>query len=74
MNQIVGEILSLNLKDDYTQSEINDYIFTIKDYNIRNEIDRLQIEMRGISDNIRKIEIAQRIMVLKMMEQERKYD
>ena len=74
MREVVNEILSLNLKDEYTKSEINDYIFVIKDYNIRNEISRLQIEQRNVIDNVRKIEIAQRIIDLKLMEQERSYD
>ena len=74
MREAVSKILSLNLKDDYTKSEINDYIFVIKDYNIKNEISRLQVEIRNITDNVRKIEIAQRIMDLKLMEQEKSYD
>lgn len=74
MREVVNEILSLNLKDEYTKSEINDYIFVIKDYNIRNEISRLQIEQKNVIDNVRKIEIAQRIIDLKLMEQERSYD
>ena len=74
MIDIVSEILSLDLKEEYTKNEINDYIFVIKDYNIKNEISRLQIEIRGITDNAKKIEIAQKIVDLKLMEQERSYD
>ena len=74
MVNCVSDILNLNLKDDYTKNEINDYIFTIKDYNIKNEISRLQIEQKNEFDNSKKIEIAQRIINLKLMEQERNYD
>lgn len=74
MVKIVGDIVSLNLKDDYTKNEINDYIFTIKDYNIRNEILRLKIEQKSEFDKNKKIEIAQKIIDLKKMEQERSYD
>ena len=74
MNKVVSDVLSLNLKDNYTKSEINDYIFVIKDYNIKNEISRLQVEIKSVTDNVRKIEIAQRIIDLKLMEQERSYD
>lgn len=74
MLDIVSEILALDLKDEYTKSEINDYIFVIKDYNIKNEISRLQIEQRKINDNEQKVLIAQKIVELKKMEQERSYD
>ena len=74
MNKIVSDVLSLDLKDKCDKNEINDYIFVIKDYNIKNEISRLQAEIKGVTDNVRKIEIAQRIVDLKKMEQERSYD
>ena len=74
MNKVVNDVLSLNLKDNCNKDEINDYIFVIKDYNIKNEISRLQVEIKSVTDNVRKIEIAQRIIDLKKMEQERSYD
>lgn len=74
MREAVSRILSLNLKDEYTKSEINDYIFVIKDYNIKNEISRLQVELRNETSNEKKANIAQRIIDLKKMEQERSYD
>lgn len=74
MLDVVSEILALDLKDEYTKSEINDYIFVIKDYNIKNEISRLQIEQRKSNDNEQKVLIAQKIVELKKMEQERSYD
>ena len=74
MNKLVNEILSLNLRDNCTESEIDDYIFTIKDYNIKNEISRLQIELNNETDSLKKVELAQKIMNLRMMEQEKMYD
>lgn len=74
MREAVSKILSLNLKDEYTKDQINDYIFVIKDYNIRNEISRLQVELRNETSNEKKANIAQRIIDLKRMEQERSYD
>ena len=74
MRGVVSKILELNLKDNYTKNEIYDYIFVIKDYNIKNEISRLQIEQKDITDNGKKIEIAKRIIELRKMEQERSYD
>ncbi len=74
MRAAVSKVLDLNMKDDYTKSEINDYIFVIKDYNIKNEISRLEVEMRNETSNEKKVSIAQRIVELKKMEQERSYD
>ena len=74
MIDIVSKILDLKLKDDYTKSEIDDYIFTIKDYNIRNEISRLQNDLKNVVGIEKKAEIAQKIIDLKKMEQERSYD
>ena len=74
MREAVSNVLSLNLKDDYTKSEINDYIFVIKDYNIKNEISRLEVEQRSETNRDNKLKIAQRIVDLKKMEQERSYD
>ena len=74
MLKILGDIIALKLKEDYSLSEIEDYIFTIKDYNIKNEIARLQVEQRNEFDVAKKLEIAQKIVDLKLMEQERSYD
>ena len=74
MREAVSKVLDLNLKDDYTKSEINDYIFVIKDYNIKNEISRLEVELRGATSTEKKASIAQRMVELRKMEQERSYD
>lgn len=74
MREAVSKVLDLNLKDDYTKNEINDYIFVIKDYNIKNEISRLEVELRGATSTEKKASIAQRMVELRKMEQERSYD
>ena len=66
MKDIVSEILSLNLPDKCKKTDIKDCIFTIRDYNIKNEISRLQKEQKQ--------EIGKKILELKMKEQERIYD
>lgn len=62
-------ILNLNLNDEFEFAEIDDYIFTIKDYNIKNEIERLKSEMRVEVDAIKKAKIGQRIIELKLLEE-----
>ena len=74
MKDIVSEILSLNLPDKCKKTDIKDCIFTIRDYNIKNEISRLQKEQKQETDKSKKLEIGKKILELKMKEQERIYD
>ena len=74
MREAISNIISLKLKENYTKNEIYDYIFTIKDYNIKNEKLKLQELQKNETDVLKKAEIAQQIMKLKMMEQEKEYD
>ena len=74
MKEVVSEILSLDLPDKCTKKDIKDCIFTIRDYNIKNEISRLQKEQRNETDKFKKLEIGKKIVELKMKEQERVYD
>ena len=69
----LNEIINLDLKDEFSLSEINDYIFVIKSYNINNEIKKLQLEQRKETDICNKAKIAQRIVELRKMEQEERY-
>lgn len=72
MMKATGEILALDLKDDYTMEEITDYINTIRDYNIKVETERLKNLMRSVSDPLKKAEIASKIVALKVRGE--KYD
>lgn len=74
MKEVVSEILSLDLPDNCTKNDIRDCIYTIRNYNIKNEISRLQISQRNETDKLKKLEIGKKIVELKMKEQERLYD
>lgn len=74
MKEVVSEILSLDLPDKCNKNDIKDCIFTIRDYNIKNEIFRLQRELANETDKLKKLEIGNKIVELKMKEQERLYD
>lgn len=70
----VGEIMSLNLKEDYSDEEISDYINVIKEYNIKSEIARLKEKMKTEIDPVKKAEIAQKIVELKVKGEQYEYD
>ena len=70
----VGEIMSLNLKEDYSDEEISDYINVIKEYNIKSEITRLKEKMKTEIDPVKKAEIAQKIVELKVKGEQYEYD
>lgn len=58
----INEIIMLNLSDEYTLEQINDYIKTIKNYNIKVESNRLKDLMRMELDPIKKAEYAEKIL------------
>lgn len=66
----VGEIISLELKDDCSLEEIDDYIKTIREYNVNYECDRLTKMMNKEMDSEKKALIAKQIIELKMKEWE----
>ena len=51
--------------NNYTEEEINDYIKVIKEYNIKDAIERMQEKMKKQTDPLKKAEIAQQIINLK---------
>lgn len=59
-------ILTLNLNENYTLQEIEDYINVIKEYNINYQIKRLKDKMKDISDPIEQAKIAEEIKKLKI--------
>ena len=63
---LVGEILNYDYKKDYTEEEITDYFNVLKEYNLKNEIKRLQQEMKNAKDNEEKKELFNKIMDLKV--------
>lgn len=72
MMRVIGDIVNLNLKDNYTVDEIDDYIKTIRDYNIKVEERRLNNLIRKETDSYKKAEIASKIIALKV--EENRYD
>ena len=63
---LVGQILNHDYKKEYTDEEIKDYFKVIKEYNLNQEINRLQKEMKSVSDKETKLALANKIMNLKM--------
>ena len=64
--KVIGEIELLNLKEKYSQEEIDDYINVIREYNVNYVISRLKEKMHLELDPIKKAEIGQEIINLKM--------
>lgn len=65
ITEIIKNVQNANLKETYSLNEIEDYIKTIKDYNIKTETNRLKKEMQEEDDLEKKAKIAQKIIELK---------
>lgn len=59
-------ILRLNLKENYIEEEINDYINVIKEYNVNYQIKRLRDKMKGETNPIEQAKIAEEIKKIKI--------
>ncbi|MCI9233579.1 MAG: DNA primase [Bacilli bacterium] len=66
----LGQIEQLNLKEDYSVEEINDYLNTIKEYNVRNGQAELQKRLKEEQDLKEKVRIANEILALKVRREE----
>lgn len=66
----IGEILALNLKDTYTVGEIEDYLNTIKEYNLKNGQAELQKKLKNERDLSEKVRIANEMIALKVRREE----
>ena len=64
---ILKEINLLNLKDNYSIEQIDDYINTIRKYNLKEETKRLKDLMRMEIDPIKKAEYADKILEIKKL-------
>ncbi len=62
----INEILKLNLKENYSEEEIDDYVKTIKEYNIKYECKRVQEKIRNETDPLEKARLAQKIVELRI--------
>ena len=65
LTQTIKKVNQNMKSDDYTEEEINDYINVIKEYNIKDAIERMQEKMKKQIDPLKKAEIAQQIINLK---------
>lgn len=63
---VIGDIENGTYNENYTLDEINDYINVIMDYNIKIELQKVKEEMKNEPDPIKRAEIGQRIVELKM--------
>ena len=66
MIKVLGEVESLDLKEEFTNDLIVDYINAIEEKNIDDEMNRLEKLQREEIDELKKAEIGQRIIELKV--------
>lgn len=65
VQKTVDEILKLNLKEEYTDEEIKDYILTIREYNMKYECQRIQEKIRQELDPKEKAVLLKRMVELR---------
>lgn len=63
---LIGDIEASDFKENYTLDEINDYINVINEFNIKKEAKLIKEKMKNEVDPIKKAELAQKIMDLKL--------
>ena len=66
----IGEITSLNLKNEYTIDEIDDYLNNIREYNEKNMVKKYKNELSTELDFKKKIELAKQVVAYKMRSDE----
>ncbi len=60
-----SEIINMNLKSDYTDEEINDYINVVNDYVKEDKIKKLEFELKSETDPMKQASISMKIMEIK---------
>jgi DNA primase len=63
--ELVKDIIHMNLKSDYTDEEINDYIKVVNNYNKEAKINKLKIKLKQEVDPIKQAEILKEIMKIR---------
>jgi len=63
--KVLQKVEEANLNENYSIEEIEDYISVIRDYNVKNEINRLKSKIKEELDPLKKAEVAQKIIDLK---------
>ena len=62
--KIIGEIESLNLNNEYNKEVFMDYINSVREINKEEQIKRLEKKISEEQDELKKIELAQKIVEL----------
>ena len=70
INKTLGNILTLEYKDGYSENMVLDFIKTIKEKNINDQCNRLKKELENTTDIDKKIEISQRIVDIMVRREE----
>ena len=70
MLKVISEIDFLDLKEDYTKEEINDYINVIYEYNVNREIEKIKEQMKKETNPLIKAELGSKIMGLRIRREE----
>jgi len=65
---LIGELEIENIKDEYSMDEINDYIKTVREYSVKNEIKRLEQQIKNEIDVVKKAQHAESIRKLRIEE------
>ena len=60
------EVINQKLSEEVTDETLNEYSKVISDYNVRQEIKRLENEMRKEPDELEKAKIANQILMLRI--------
>ncbi len=66
----IGSIVALELKDDYTKEEIDDYLNNIKEFNDLEKIDKYKSELAQANDINEKIQLANKLIAYKLRSEE----
>ena len=61
LNETIKEVMRYHNEDEYTESELEDYFDTIKEYSVKKRINELKREMNETLDVNKKIELANKI-------------
>lgn len=65
MINLIGEIETIDLSDNYDEEKINDYIKVLRDYSVNNEIKKLENQLHVTNNRDEKLMLAQKLLDLK---------
>jgi len=67
--KIFNEIININIKEKYTEEEINDFIKVVNEYPINKKTDELNRKLKEENDPIKQASILSEILSLKGVKQ-----